>query len=92
MVTELKGGTRGHESTIAELCDTFGWDRVALLHEDTVWGSGGAAAFQESWLAAHGEELRGGLVSFSLAAFRNGSVHVRDLVSRISTRRRASSS
>ena len=68
---------------LVKLCGTLGWDRVALLHEDSVWGSGGAKAFQDSWLATHGEELRGRLVSFSLAAFRNGSMHVRDLVSRI---------
>lgn len=76
--------TDGHVAlALVKLCDTLGWDRVALLHDDTVWGSGGAAAFQESWFAAHGEELRGGVVSFKLAAFYDGSVHARDLLSRL---------
>ena len=33
---------------LVKLCGTLGWDRVALLHEDSVWGSGGAKAFQDS--------------------------------------------
>ena len=67
---------------LVNFCVNLGWDRVAILHDDTVWAAGSAAAFQASF-AAHGEVLHGGLVSFSLSAFRNGSVHARDLLSRL---------
>ena len=65
---------------LVDLCASLKWDRVAILHDDTVWAAGSAAAFQASF---HGEGLRGGVVSFSLSAFRNGSVHARELLSRL---------
>jgi len=65
---------------LVDLCASLKWDRVAILHDDTVWAAGSAAAFQASF---HGEVLRGGVVSFSLSAFRNGSVHARELLSRL---------
>ena len=65
---------------IVALCIEFEWARVAILHDDSLWGAGSAAAFQESF-AGHGQV--DGLVDFSLAEFEDGTVHARDLLRRL---------
>ena len=62
----------------AKLCEAFGWDRVALLHDDSVWGSGGAAEVKTRVAAVNITT-----VDFELAAFDDGSVHVRELIDRL---------
>ena len=44
---------------LVDFCANLGWDRVAILHDDTVWAAGSAAAFQISF-AARGEVLHDG--------------------------------
>ena len=75
-------GTDVHMArAFAKLCEAFGWDRVALLHDDSVWGSGGAAAVKTSVAAVNVEVIT--TVDFELAAFDDGSVHVRELIDRL---------
>ena len=75
-------GTDVHRArAFAELCKTFGWDRMALLHDDSVWGRGAAAALKTSVAAVKGEVIR--TVDFALAAFDDGSVHARELLDRL---------
>jgi ABC-type branched-subunit amino acid transport system substrate-binding protein len=64
-----------------ELCKTLHWDRLALLHDDSVWGTGGAAAIKTSFEAANGEVIT--TVDFDLAAFDAGTVHARELLARL---------
>ena len=75
-------GTDVHRArAFVKLCETFDWDRVALLHDDSVWGVGGAAALNSELSAASVEVII--TVHFELAAFNNGSVHVRELIDRL---------
>ena len=75
-------GTDVHMArAFAKLCEAFAWDRVALLHDDSVWGSGGAAAVKTSVAAVNVEVIT--TVDFELAAFDDGSVHVRELIDRL---------
>ena len=66
-----------------ELFMTLGWDRVAILYDDSFAAEGGVALFQHLFKARGGEVLEGGLIQFSLADFDNGTVHVRELLSRL---------
>ena len=70
-------------SAFAELCFTLGWDRVAIVHDDTVWGVGGAAMFRSFFEAGNGIILPDGVVNFRLADFDAGTVHARDLLVRL---------
>ena len=54
---------------------------MALLHDDSVWGRGAAAALKTSVAAVKGEVIR--TVDFALAAFDDGSVHARELLDRL---------
>ena len=84
-------GTDEHMArAFTKLCDTFGWDRVAILHDDSVWGAGAAAAFKTSFEAANGEIIT--TVDFDLSAFDAGAagsglggptVYVRELLARL---------
>jgi len=75
-------GTDLHRArAFAKLCEAFDWDRVALLHDDSVWGTGGAAAIKTSFEAANGEVIT--TVDFDLAAFDAGTVHARELLARL---------
>ena len=70
-------GTDEHRArAFVELCVTYGWDRVALLHDDSIWGSGGAAAFKTSFEAVDGDIMV--KVDFSLSDFDDGTVHARE--------------
>ena len=70
-------------SAFAELCFTLGWDRVAIVHDDSVWGVGGAAMFRSFFEAGNGIILPDGVVNFRLADFDAGTVHARDLLVRL---------
>ena len=75
-------GTDLHRArAFAKLCEAFGWDRVALLHDDSVWGRGGAAAMKAS-VEAVGYSVHT-TVDFALAAFDDGTVHARELLDRL---------
>lgn len=51
-----------------KLGDTLGWDRVAILHDNSMWGAGAAWAFKTAF---KGEVIT--TVSFDLAAFDAGA-------------------
>ena len=78
----LANDTQG-SAAIAALCVALGWDRVALIHDSTTWGAGGAAAFQAAFEAGGGEILPGGQISFTLEEFDSGAVHARELLEQI---------
>ena len=73
---------------ISKLChDYFGWGRLAILHDDSVWAAGGAEGFKRRFEADGGTVLRGldgnSTVGFELAAFDSGALHVSSLVERL---------
>ena len=74
--------TRAGDALI-KLCRKLEWDRVAILHDDSVWAAGAAAAFQEGFADVGGRVLDGGVVNFTLAEFHAGTVHARDLLRRL---------
>ena len=75
-------GTEVHRArAFAKLCEIFDWYHVALLHDNSVWGAGGAAAIKTSVEAVNGEIIT--TVDFDLAAFDNGTLHVRELLARL---------
>lgn len=75
-------GTDLHRArAFAKLCEAFDWDRVALLHDDSVWGRGAKAAMKAS-VEAVGYSVHA-TVDFALAAFDDGTVHARELLGRL---------
>ena len=75
-------GTDMHRGRgFAEPCKVFDWDRIALLHDDSVWGTGGAATIKTSFEAINGEIIT--TVDFELDAFDAGTVHARELLARL---------
>ena len=66
--------------------DYFGWERLAILHDDTVWAADGAEGFKRRFEADGSTVLRrldgNSTVGFELAAFDGGALHVSSLVER----------
>lgn len=72
-----------HALAIAEVCADREWTRVALVHDDSTWGLGGAAAFQDSFGARGMVILPGGLVNITEDDFNSGKVHARDILEQL---------
>ena len=72
-----------HALAIAEVCADREWTRVALVHDDSTWGLGGAAAFQDSFGARGMVVLPGGLVNITEDDFNSGKVHARDILEQL---------
>ena len=66
----------------AKLCNAFRWDRVAVLHDDSAWGVGGAHAFKTSFQDMGGEILT--TVTCRLYDFDTGFLHARELLEQLS--------
>ena len=65
------GGTDAQMAeAFTKLGDTFGWDRVAILHDNSMWAAGAASAFKAAY---KGEVIK--TVSFDLSAFDAGAAN-----------------
>ena len=67
-VARAAGTDEQMAQAFTKLGETFGWDRVAILHDDSMWGAGAAWAFKTAF---KGEVIK--TVGFDLSAFDAGA-------------------
>ena len=56
-VARLSSPERYVGGALAAVAKEYGWQRVGLLHDDSVWGTSSADAFADAFLAQEGRQL-----------------------------------
>ena len=84
-VARFSSSEKFNGRAMAKLVEGFGWKRVVILHEDTLWGESAAEAFATHLrlFVPDSMILNEGNQSFSASAVLAGDIHANSLLDRI---------